>query len=152
MHQSIDIARITADQPERVGPLLDVFAEGFEDAENYSSARPSPAYLTKLLGTDTFIALLATVNQEPAGALAAYELVKFEQERSEIYIYDLAVLEPYRRLGIATGLINALHPIAKARGAKVIFVQSDYGDDPAIALYTKLGSREDVLHFDIEVE
>jgi aminoglycoside 3-N-acetyltransferase I len=29
-------------------------------------------------------------------------------------------------------------------------VQADYGDDPAIALYTKLGRREDVLHFDIE--
>jgi aminoglycoside 3-N-acetyltransferase I len=30
-------------------------------------------------------------------------------------------------------------------------VQADHGDDPAIALYTKLGTREDVLHFDIEV-
>ena len=28
-------------------------------------------------------------------------------------------------------------------------VQADYGDDPAIALYTKLGVREDVMHFDI---
>lgn len=27
-----------------------------------------------------------------------------------------------------------------------------YGDDPAISLYTKLGSREDVLHFDIKVD
>jgi hypothetical protein len=26
---------------------------------------------------------------------------------------------------------------------------ADYGDDPAIALYTKLGVREEVLHFDI---
>jgi aminoglycoside 3-N-acetyltransferase I len=32
----------------------------------------------------------------------------------------------------------------------VIFVQADYGDDPAIELYTKLGSGEEVLHFDIE--
>jgi aminoglycoside 3-N-acetyltransferase I len=31
----------------------------------------------------------------------------------------------------------------------VIFVQADPGDDAAIALYTKLGTREDVLHFDI---
>jgi hypothetical protein len=31
-------------------------------------------------------------------------------------------------------------------------VQADYGDDPAIALYTKLGEREDVMHFDIKVE
>jgi aminoglycoside 3-N-acetyltransferase I len=35
----------------------------------------------------------------------------------------------------------------------VIFVQADTGveDEAAIALYTKLGSREDVLHFDIPV-
>jgi len=33
----------------------------------------------------------------------------------------------------------------------VIFVQADLGDAPAIALYTKLGAREDVLHFDIPV-
>jgi aminoglycoside 3-N-acetyltransferase I len=28
-------------------------------------------------------------------------------------------------------------------------VQADLGDEPAIALYSKLGAREDVLHFDI---
>jgi aminoglycoside 3-N-acetyltransferase I len=33
----------------------------------------------------------------------------------------------------------------------VIYVQADKGDDPAIALYTRLGIREDVLHFDIAV-
>ena len=33
----------------------------------------------------------------------------------------------------------------------MIFVQADHGDEPAIALYTKLGIREDVLHFDIAV-
>jgi len=32
----------------------------------------------------------------------------------------------------------------------VIFVQGDYGDDPAIALYTKLGIREYVLHLGIK--
>jgi aminoglycoside 3-N-acetyltransferase I len=31
-------------------------------------------------------------------------------------------------------------------------VQADHGDDAAIALYTKLGTREDVLHFDIATE
>jgi aminoglycoside 3-N-acetyltransferase I len=37
------------------------------------------------------------------------------------------------------------------RGSYVIFVQADLGDAAAIALYTKLGRREDVLHFDIPV-
>nr|WP_281360295.1 GNAT family N-acetyltransferase [Rhizobium sophorae] len=78
--------------------------------------------------------------------------MKFEQERSEFYIYDLAVLEKNRRAGVATKLIFALKPIAASRGAKVIFVQADYGDGPAIALYTKLGQREDVLHFDISTD
>jgi aminoglycoside 3-N-acetyltransferase I len=39
--------------------------------------------------------------------------------------------------------------IAAANAAKVVFVQADYGDDAAIALYSKLGHREEVLHFDI---
>ena len=54
----------------------------------------------------------------------------------------------------ATSLIQILQDIAAKRGAYVIFVQADSGieDEPAIALYTKLGSREEVLHFDVAVE
>jgi len=48
-------------------------------------------------------------------------------------------------------LINELKQVAASRGAHVIFVQADLGDEPAIALYSKLGVREDVLHFDIAV-
>jgi aminoglycoside 3-N-acetyltransferase I len=48
-------------------------------------------------------------------------------------------------------LIAELQRIAAERGAWVIFVQADHDDDPAIALYSKLGRREDVLHFDIAV-
>jgi aminoglycoside 3-N-acetyltransferase I len=33
-----------------------------------------------------------------------------------------------------------------------MYVQADIVDDPAVALYTKLGVREDVLHFDIAVD
>ena len=78
-------------------------------------------------------------------------LDKFEQERSEIYIYDLAVAATHRRTGIATALIEALTTIAAERGAYVIFVQADPVDAPAVALYSKLGKGEDVLHFDIAV-
>jgi aminoglycoside 3-N-acetyltransferase I len=85
--------------------------------------------------------------ETPAG-----QPLQFEQPRSEIYIYDLAVAAAHRRQGIATALIQELKRIAAARGAYVIFVQADLGDEPAIALYTKLGVREDVLHFDIAVE
>jgi hypothetical protein len=54
--------------------------------------------------------------------------------------------------GVASELIGRLKDIAKARGAYVIYVQADPGDGPAVALYTKVGIREDVLHFDIVIE
>jgi aminoglycoside 3-N-acetyltransferase I len=139
--------------PDDIGlmeELLTLFGEAFDEVGTYSGARPSMAYLKRLLGSDSFIALAALKSGNVVGGIAAYELRKFEQERSEIYIYDLAVSAEHRRQGIATGLILELR-IAAARGAYVIFVQADLGDAPAIALYTKLGIREDVLHFDIAV-
>ena len=131
--------------------LMTTFGNAFNEPETYTRARPSGAYLSRLLGSDHFIALAAFHQSEVVGGLVAYELRKFEQERSEIYIYDLAVGAPYRRQGVATGLILQLKRIAAARGAYVIFVQADLEDRPAIELYTKLGVREDVLHFDIAV-
>ena len=134
---------------DRMKELLVVFADAFEDHESYQSAIPSDEYLNGLLAREDFIPLVAVEDDKVVGGLAAYVLQKFEQQRSEIYIYDLAVDEPYRRQGIATGLINKLREIARERGAWVIYVQADYGDDPAIKLYESLGTREDVLHFDI---
>jgi aminoglycoside 3-N-acetyltransferase I len=78
-------------------------------------------------------------------------LEKFEQQRREIYIYDLAVSDAHRRKGVATGLINALRRIAAGQGANVIFVQADLEDGPATALYRSLGTMKTAHHFDIEV-
>ena len=129
--------------------MLGLFGEAFDDAESYTRARPGRDYLARLLGGEMFIAVAAVVGEQVVGGLAAYELKKFERERSEIYIYDLAVSAAHRRKGIATALIREVQVIAKERGAYVIFVQADKTDPPAIALYTKLGRREDVLHFDL---
>ncbi|HVY37739.1 MAG TPA: AAC(3)-I family aminoglycoside N-acetyltransferase [Polyangia bacterium] len=131
--------------------LLAAFGEAFNDPDAYQGAVPADEYLQRLLGKPHFIAIVALEGEVVVGGLAAYELEKFEQARSEIYIYDLAVSEPHRRRGIATALIRTLQGIAAQRGAYVIFVQADPGDDPAIRLYTSLGTREDVHHFDIPV-
>ena len=148
----IAIQRLGPQDADLFEAMLDLFGEAFEDRQTYGAARPGARHRDRLLATETFVALVARRGDAVLGALAAYKLTKFEQERSEFYIYDLAVAEAHRRQGIATALIDALRPIARARGAWVIFVQADHGDDPAIALYTKLGAREDVLHFDIPVE
>jgi aminoglycoside 3-N-acetyltransferase I len=145
------VRQIGADDVRLFRKLLDLFGDVFEDHDTYSTAQPDDAYLKRLLGGETFVALAAARKGEVIGGLAAYELTKFEQARSEFYIYDLAVAAGHRRQGVATALIEMLRTIAQSRGAYVIYVQADLIDDPAIALYSKLGTREDVLHFDIAV-
>lgn len=131
--------------------LLDCFGEEFDEPDTYNGNRPDDRYLLELLRSDNFIAIVALIDNNVVGGLAAYELRKFEQQRSEIYIYDLAVAKEHRRKGIATALIESLKPIGRERGAWTIFVQADYGDEPAVQLYSKLGKREKVLNFDISV-
>jgi ribosomal protein S18 acetylase RimI-like enzyme len=129
--------------------MLDLFGREFGDVPTYSSRQPDDTYLGKLLASENFIAIAALHGQEVVGGLAGYVLPKFEQNRSEFYIYDLAVSGEHRRRGIATVMIRELQRQAAARGIYVIYVQADYGDEAAVALYTKLGIREDVMHFDI---
>lgn len=148
-----EIRQLAQDDLELMSSLMTVLGEAFNEVDTFSKNRPGPDYTRRLLGSDYFVALVALLDEQVVGGLAAYELRKFEQERSEFYIYDLAVLESHRRKGIATALIERLGKVAAERGAYVIFVQADTGpeDQAAIALYTKLGIREDVLHFDIPV-
>ena len=129
--------------------MLRVFADAFEDPDSYLTRQPSDAYLERLLASEAFLCVAAFSGDEVVGGLAAYVLPKFEQPRSELYVYDLAVHAEYRRRGIATSMIEVAQRLAAESGSHVLYVQADPGDDPAIALYSKLGTREDVLHFDI---
>ncbi|MBM6595389.1 AAC(3)-I family aminoglycoside N-acetyltransferase [Microvirga pudoricolor] len=129
-----------------------LFGDAFVDRETYGAEPPSDVYLESLLAKEHVVALVAVAGEEVVGGLVAYELDKFERARRELYIYDLAVSADHRWQGVASALIGHLREIAAQRGVWVIYVQADYGDDPAIALYEKLGIREEVLHFDIRVE
>jgi aminoglycoside 3-N-acetyltransferase I len=139
----------------RIGAVdLDLALEWREMLNRVFGETPGPApsrsYMADLLSDPNFIPLAALQDRAVIGGIAAYELRKYEAERSEIYLYDLAVDERHRRRGVATALIERLREHAAECGAWMIFVQADKRDEAAIALYKGLGSREDVLHFDIE--
>ena len=147
--QTLNVRLLTGSDTSAFRAMLGMFGCAFGDAATYTTKQPDDSYLSQLLASSTFVAIAAFAGQEVVGGLAGYILPKFEQPRAELYIYDLAVNEAHRRRGVATSMIDELKKVATVRGAHVIFVQADYGDDAAIALYTKLGLREDVLHFDI---
>jgi aminoglycoside 3-N-acetyltransferase I len=149
---SITLRRLSSADVPLLRELNALFGNAFADAETYGGDPPSDAYLEGLLAKDHVIVVVAIAAEEVLGGLVAYELDKFESARRELYIYDLAVSERHRRQGVATALIEHLLALAAQRGAWVVYVQADYGDHPAIAVYEKLGVREAVLHFDIAVK
>jgi len=149
MQQPVRIRTLNAGDIGTMRDMLAMFGVAFEDIDTYTRRQPDDAYLQALLSNPAFIAIVAESADEVVGGLAAYVLPKFEQARSEVYIYDLAVDARCRRRGIATTMIREVQKVGRAQGAHVVFVQADHVDAPAVALYTKLGVREDVLHFDI---
>jgi aminoglycoside 3-N-acetyltransferase I len=146
------VRRLVTGDVALVRQLNGLFGEAFADRETYAADPPSDAYLETLLAKDHVVILAAIAGESVVAGLVAYELEKLERARREYYIYDLAVGEAHRRRGIATALIELVRDIATPRGAWVVFVQADYGDDPAISLYEKVGRREEVLHFDITID
>ncbi|BDW80658.1 hypothetical protein MACH24_00960 [Erythrobacter sp. Dej080120_24] len=130
-----------------------IFSDGFGEPQNYADHPPGDDYALAWLSNPSNFGILGTVDGEPAGALAGYVLQKFEQERTEVYIYDLAVLEHHRRKGVASAMIAETRRVARECGAWTVFVQADIipEDEPARALYRKLSHSEiTALHFDIE--
>ena len=128
-----------------------MFGRAFDEVETYGGEPPDDAYLSAWLTRPHIVVIAALAQGEVVGGLVAYELEKFERARSEFYIYDFAVEAGHRRRGIASACIRRLRAIAAERGGSVLFVQADRPDGPAIALYEKFGTAEDVLHFDIPV-
>jgi aminoglycoside 3-N-acetyltransferase I len=146
------IRRVTVDDWRLLAGLNAMFAAAFDDDDTYRRQPPGEAHAREVLSKPHVIVLVALDERgEIVGGMVAYELDKLESARREVYIYDLAVAEAHRRQGIATRLIETVQAIAHERSAWVVYVQADYGDEPAIALYTKLGAREDVMHFDLPV-
>ncbi len=107
-------------------------------------------------------ALIAEVEGSPAGVIVAYDGARLEELRSETmriirkykpdftisedetepgeyYIDTLCVLPQYRKMGIATKLIAAIHEKALAEGHKQLGLIVDFDNPTAERLYTKLG-------------
>ena len=129
-----------------------LFGDVFGEPETYGAHPPDDDWCRDLLSREDLILLVAADGERIVGGLAAYVLRKFEQARSEIYIYDLAVAEDRRREGIAIALIEEVRRIGRERGVWTIFVQADIvpEDEPARRLYRKLACEEiTALHFDI---
>ncbi len=127
--------------------LISLFDQVFEEP-----ARPllSEEALLARLADDRVWVLIAMDHNKVVGGLVGYELPKFETQRSELYLYDLAVASAYQGRGIGRGLIDALIAQVKSTDIWAVFVQADLGDEVPNALYQSYGyEQEKVHHYDL---
>lgn len=100
----------------------------------------SEEYLEKLLGRDSFWALVAFDGADVVGGLTAHTLPMTRSPSSELFIYDLAVREDHQRQGVATRLVLELRTAAALMGIHEIFVPADNEDEDALDFYRAQGA------------
>ncbi len=147
-----EIRLLGASDVQHLRSLLRLFGQAFDDSPTGADGEPDDNYLSGLVQCPNFFAIAAICNNVVQGGLTAHVLPSIKRIQPEVYIYDLAVTEPFRRQGIATDLISAAKREATRRGASCVFVQAHVEDEPAIALYRRLGAPEQVLHFTFALE
>lgn len=150
--ENIETYRLAAGDISSLREINELFADVFEDADNYAANKPSDEYMQTFLANEENIVIAASYDGQIVGGLVAYTLNKFEQQRKEVYLYDMAVATTAQRKGIGKMLVNELRRVAKQNGAYVVFVQADEGDD-AVKFYESMSPIENLRtrNFDFEV-
>ncbi len=147
-----EIRLLDASDVQHLRSLLRLFGQIFDDSPTGADGEPDDNYLAGLVQCPNFFAIAAICGEVVHGGLTAHVLPGIKRIQPEVYIYDLAVAEPFRRQGIATALIFAAKWEARNRRASCVFVQAHLEDEPAISLYRGHGEPEQVLHFTFSLE
>ncbi|HEY1087540.1 MAG TPA: GNAT family N-acetyltransferase, partial [Archangium sp.] len=87
-----------------------LMAEVFEEG----TGALSDAWVSRLLQSPAFFALVALEGDAPVGGITAHALPMTREEKTELFIYDLAVRADRQRLGIGRALVDELR-VAGAR-------------------------------------
>lgn len=146
------IRRLSKNDLDTMRSLNVLFGDVFKDSESYHDHKPSDDYLRDFLEDERNITVVALQGDKVVGGLVAYILDKFEKQRREVYLYDLAVSTEHQRKGVGRQLLDELKIIARELGAYVVFVQADEGDE-AVAFYESLAPSENLRtrNFDFDV-
>ncbi len=118
------------------------------DAGLRGSLRHFPA-----LPSDSAWALIAYVADELAGLAVLARVPKLDARRGFLYLDELHVLEPYRRHGIGTALLDESCALAKELGLCGVRLLTRTDNEPARRLYESAGfeGQESIFylrHFD----
>jgi aminoglycoside 3-N-acetyltransferase I len=106
---------------------------------------PSDVHLNRMLDREDFHVWVARAEGKVVGGLSAYEMSMFDQEQTEMFLYEIGVGEGHRRKGIARALVEALRITCAERGIEVIFVGTEPHNTAAKRLYLSTGAKEELV-------
>jgi ribosomal protein S18 acetylase RimI-like enzyme len=89
--------------------------------------------------------LLAFVGDVAAGFVSGIEMTH-PDKGTEMFLYELAVGEAFRRRGIGRALVQALLEIARAGGCYDMWVLADADNEAALGTYRTTGTTDESAH------
>jgi aminoglycoside 3-N-acetyltransferase I len=101
---------------------------------------PDPAAVYAYLEDERNVFLLAYEGERPIGFLRGTELGQLKSEHPQMFLYEVAVDEGFRRRGVGKSLVRALLRECQVRGVEEVFVFTDPGNDAAVNLYRSTGA------------
>jgi len=97
------------------------------------------AYMRTFLSDDRHYLIAAYADDTPVGFILGYRLHRVDGPRSMMLLYEVGVLEQYRRRGIGRALVDELKRLAEENGCLKMFVATETSNGPAMALYRSAG-------------
>jgi ribosomal protein S18 acetylase RimI-like enzyme len=125
--------------------LFEIRALGPDDVELILAAEdlfdhpPRPAWARKFLDSDDHHILIAYVDDEPAGFVTGVETTH-PDKGTEMFLYELGVIESHRGKGIGRALVEELGRLAVRRGCYGMWVATEPDNEAALQTYRASGS------------
>jgi ribosomal protein S18 acetylase RimI-like enzyme len=92
----------------------------------------------RFLHDDRHHLLIAREGDAVVGFVSGVEMTH-PDKGTEMFLYELAVDEPWQRQGVGASLVAALGDLARARGCYGMWVLTDEDNVAALATYTSAG-------------
>ena len=112
---------------------------GCEVVRVHKKREVTPEYMAALLADGRHWLVAALDGDRPVGFALAYELMRLDGTGPKVFLYEIGVVEEWRRRGVGRGIVERLKQLCRERGCQTMFVPTDEANVAAMHLYAATG-------------
>ncbi|HEY0428153.1 MAG TPA: GNAT family N-acetyltransferase [Pyrinomonadaceae bacterium] len=116
-------------------------ADGARLVKSFAGKTVSAEYLQRFLSNPANYLIVAEAGNELAGFLLGYRLERLKEESFKFFIYEIDVVENFRRRGVGTALIEYAKNIVSRENMINAFVFTNYSNAGAVEFYKSTGAE-----------